>query len=304
MDVSDMAAPYAEWTKKESVLTRVAGVLRTQGPQSRLSPLVFMTDPKRMDDPAAIAARLPRGGCVVYRHFDDPKDAQSLRDITSHREQQLLIGNDVELAEAINADGVHFSRDPYLIGPIAARAKHPDWIITMAGLKMGDYLAPLDSLDGLFISSIFPSRSPSAGTPIGIEELKSRTARLPVPVIALGGVEAGTALDLLETGAAGLAAIGGLIMDVQKEMTKSGHRFVIKTDKGDAELSLARMGDALFDANHTFTPEALRGQGVAGKLYAAMVADAKAEVYKVVPGCAYVDVKFRRLPEDRDAVGI
>ena len=64
-------------------------------------------------------------------------------------------------------------------------------------------------------------------------------------------------------------------------------------------LALARVGDRVFNANHTYTPRALRGQGIAGKLYDAMITDAKAEGYKIIPGCPYIEVKFKRHPEDR-----
>jgi len=67
---------------------------------------------------------------------------------------------------------------------------------------------------------------------------------------------------------------------------------------------LKKKRQAKATANHTFTPTALRGQGVAGKLYDAMVADAKETGYKIIPGCPYVEVKFKRNPEDRAAVGV
>jgi len=34
-----------------------------------------------------------------------------------------------------------------------------------------------------------------------------------------------------------------------------------------------------------------------------MITDAKAEGYKIIPGCPYIEVKFRRNPENRAAVG-
>ena len=145
-----------------------------------------MTDPARMETPVEIARRLPEGCAVIYRHFGKPEKAQALRDLTRAQNRQLLIGNDPELARDIGADGVHFSRDENLSAPIAWRKKQPDWILTMAGLKHGAYLAPLDSLDALFISSLFPSRSPSAGEPIGTAALKDTAARLPIPIFALG----------------------------------------------------------------------------------------------------------------------
>jgi len=298
-----MAASYSEPGEKKSVLARVAAELRESSSPCRLAPLVFMTDPARMENVVEIVRRLPKACAVIYRHFGDPKDAAALRDLTAKQGRQFLIGNDPELADDIGADGVHFARDEKLCGPMKWRAKRPEWILTMAGLKSGAYLAPLDCLDALFISSIFSSRSSSAGTPIGAPALKDRTARLPVPVFALGGIDAGTAPQLIGSGAAGLAAIEGLTMDVEKEETDAGHRFVIETDAGEAELTLVRAGDGIFNANHTFTPTALRGQGVAGKLYDAMVADAKEMGYKIIPGCPYVEVKFKRKPEDRAAVG-
>ena len=262
-----------------------------------------MTDPARIENPLEVVRRLPENCAVIYRHFGAPNEAQALRELTRQQNRQFLIGNDPELAESIGADGVHFSRDASLAGPIKWRATHPEWILTMAGLKAGHYLAPLDSLDAVFVSSVFKSQSASAGEPIGVEGLKDRAARLPAAVYALGGVDAGTAPQLLKSGAAGLAAIEGLIMDVQKEKTEAGHRFVIATEAGEAELTLAKVEDGVFNANHTFTPTALRGQGVAGKLYAAMVADAKSSGYKIIPGCPYIEVKFKRHPEDRALVG-
>ena len=300
-----MAASYSQKPQNGSVLARIAQQLRAdyKGAACRLSPLVFMTDPARLQNLLEVTARLPEDCAVIYRHFGDPKDAEALRTLTRQQDRQLLIGNDPELAADIGADGVHFSRDAALRGPIKWRTAKPNWIITMAGLKSGAYLAPLSSLDAVFVSSIFPSQSPSAGTPIGPGALRRRAKALPVPLFGLGGIDAGTAPQLIGTGAVGLAAIGGLIMDVQKQATKQGHRFVIETEAGEAELTLAKVRDGVFNANHTYTPRALRGQGVAGKLYAAMVADAKAQGYKIIPGCPYIEVKFRRHPEDRAAVG-
>jgi len=302
-----VAASYAETWKKESTLARVAQELRATARHScRLSPLVLMTDPARMPDVAAVVRTLPRGAAVIYRHFgnaDREAEARTLRRLTRARDQQLLIGADPELAEAIEADGVHFSRNAALDGPARWRTKRPDWILTMAGLKTGAYTGAFTPLDALFISSVFPSDSPSAGTPIGVEALTACTTRLPLPVYALGGVTRETATQLNQSGVAGLAAIEGLIMDIRKENTTRGHRFVMDTDQGEAEMTLVRVGDGVFNASHTFVPKALEGRGIAGQIFDAMAKDATAEGYKVVPGCAYVAMKFKRKPEVAAAIG-
>ncbi len=199
---------------KSHPLGKFALKLSAKAPhKSRLSPLVFMTDPKRVADPAAQIAFLPKGSAVIYRHFSEPQrhiTAKLLREFTRLQNLQLLIGGgDIELARAVKADGVHFRRDTHLYGPRAYRAAHPDKIITMAGLKTGAYKSALSCLDGLFISSVFPSQSPSAGPPIGAAALSQACRDYSVPVFALGGVTPKTAPQLLSSGVYGIAAING-----------------------------------------------------------------------------------------------
>lgn len=53
-------------------------------------------------------------------------------------------------------------------------------------------------------------------------------------------------------------------------------------------------------AEHTFVPPEMRGCGVAQQLVEALVADARAQGFKIVPQCSYVDAQFRRHPEWSD----
>ena len=178
---------------------------------SRLSPLIFMTDPERVSNIFNAAQQMPPGAAIIYRHFGSAHkfvDAEALRQLTFERGQQLLIGDDPALAIEVGADGIHFRRDAKLEAPILWRQRCPDWLISMAGIKSGSYQGDLSVLDGLLISSIFPSQSPSAGEPIGVAELTKSIKDLPVPVFALGGVTNKTAPKLLGSGAAGIAGIG------------------------------------------------------------------------------------------------
>lgn len=53
---------------------------------------------------------------------------------------------------------------------------------------------------------------------------------------------------------------------------------------------------------HTFVPPEMRGQGVAQQLVEAIVADARAEGFRLVPQCSYAEVLFKRRPEWADLV--
>jgi uncharacterized protein len=61
-------------------------------------------------------------------------------------------------------------------------------------------------------------------------------------------------------------------------------------------LSWVRRGGARV-AEHTLVPPAIGGRGVAARLVEALVGDARAQGFKVVPQCSYVDVAFARHPE-------
>lgn len=178
-----------------------------------LPPLLFFTDPVRTPRPWEVAAHLPRGGGVVYRGFGRPgmaEEARQLRRVTVDRGLRLLIGQDVDLAETVGADGVHLpERD---LGRAAAlRSRHPEWIIT--GALHGNAAAPaLAFLDAAVLSPVFRAGGSSADQdPLGIEAVTRRVARLPLPVYGLGGITAESAPALAETGLCGLAAIEGVM---------------------------------------------------------------------------------------------
>ena len=59
-----------------------------------------------------------------------------------------------------------------------------------------------------------------------------------------------------------------------------------------------RGGDRV--AEHTLVPAEIGGRGVAARLVEALVADAKAEGFRIVPACSYVEAAFRRHPEWAD----
>jgi len=173
-----------------------------------------MSDPKFIPDLAKTVRALPENTAIIYRHFgksDRLEEAQTLRQITFERHQQFLIGDDPDLAIVVGADGVHFKRDKYVKRPALWRDRCPDWIISMAGIKLGQYSGDLSILDGLLLSSIFSSQSPSAGLEIGVGKLSSQAQKLNCPIFALGGINEKTAPLLVRSGAYGLAGIRGLM---------------------------------------------------------------------------------------------
>ena len=123
----------------------------------------------------------------------------------------LLIGADEALAASVGAAGVHLpERDLWKASLI--RRKHPGWIVTGAAHSASALRkAYWAELDAVLLSTAFASHSPSAKSPLGPVRLAQMVKLARMPVIALGGVNAGTAKRLAGTGVVGFAAVDGLL---------------------------------------------------------------------------------------------
>lgn len=191
-------------------LARAADAVRG-GVVSRVPPLLLFTDPERTPRPWQIAARMPAGSGVVYRSFGGPdatNTAKRLRDVTRERGMTLLIGLDADLADRIEADGLHLP-ERALSAAYPLSGRRPDWILTGAVHSL-DAAGAARDLDAVVLSPIFPAGGVSAAKPaLGLEVL-GEAAGGPTRIVALGGITAANAGDLQGSGAYGIAAIGGI----------------------------------------------------------------------------------------------
>ncbi len=89
--------------------------------------------------------------------------------------------------------------------------------------------------------------------------------------------------------------------EVRRE-EKDGHgRYIIALAPGvEAEMSFRRGANGTVIVDHTGVPKAFEGRGIAGRLMAALIADARHEPFTIVPLCSYVAAQFRRHPEWQD----
>lgn len=175
-----------------------------------LPPMLFFTDPDRTPRPWDTAARLPAGSAVIYRAFgasDAVETGHRLREETADRGVKLLVGLDPDLAEAIDADGLHLPERAVEHAP-RIRSDRPGWILTAAW--HGVY-PPLGDLDALILSPVFPAGGASAGKPaLGVPAFEQHVKAARLPVYALGGVTPENAATLAHTGACGLAAVSAI----------------------------------------------------------------------------------------------
>ncbi len=91
---------------------------------------------------------------------------------------------------------------------------------------------------------------------------------------------------------------------IEREQHGSKARYVLRKDGVEAELTLSIASPQLVIADHTGVPDALRGTGAGAALVARLVADARADGFRVMPLCPFVNSQRLRHPEWADAFSV
>ena len=74
--------------------------------------------------------------------------------------------------------------------------------------------------------------------------------------------------------------------------------------EAEAELTFTHRGPNLVSADHTGAPDSLRGTGTAAALVEYLVADARAQGFRIIPICPYVHARYEKHPDWRDVMTV
>lgn len=181
--------------------------------------LYAVTDgrPRPPRDLAALVEAVIRGGAVMVQYRDKGTDgprrraeAEALAVVCRGR-VPLVINDDVELAAAVGAAGVHLGRDDPGLGE-ARRRLGPDAIIGIScyGEPGRAVAAQAAGADYVAFGRFFPSTTKPEAVQADLEMLRRVRPRLVVPVVAIGGITPDNAAALLEAGADLLAVVQGV----------------------------------------------------------------------------------------------
>ena len=163
---------------------------------------------------------------VLYRNKNAKtremyEEAVRLRDIC--RDTLFLINDRVDIALAVNADGVHLGQSDM---PCEAARKllGGEKIIGITVHNLAEAVqAEGIGADYLGVSPIFQTATkPDAGKPSGISLIEEIRANVDIPLIAIGGIDHSNAKDVIRAGADGLCAISSVVAkeDVNAEIKK------------------------------------------------------------------------------------
>jgi thiamine-phosphate pyrophosphorylase len=182
-------------------------------------PLLLVTDRHQARLPLAEAVmQALAAGCrwVSLREKDLPHDDQvalagTLLSLARRHGARLSVHGEAALAKACGADGVHL---PAGSDPAASRALlGPDKLIGVSihTVTEAEAIDP-DAVDYAIAGPAFETASkPGYGPEIGRKGLAAIAAAARVPILAIGGINAARAAEVLAAGPAGIAVMGSIM---------------------------------------------------------------------------------------------
>lgn len=137
---------------------------------------------------------------------------EALRTLTRRYRAQLLINDRIDIALAVEADGVHLTEHSLPV-PVARQLLGNDKLIGVSTHQLQRARdVEQQGADFVTFSPIYATPSKARyGAPQGVEKLEHICQELTIPVIALGGITAQRSAAVLNAGAQGCAVISAIL---------------------------------------------------------------------------------------------
>ena len=135
--------------------------------------------------------------------------AYEMRSLTLKADARLFINDRVDIAIAIEADGVQLGQKsipPYAVRRIASRL-----IIGVSCHSMEEAMrAQSQGADFITLGPVYPTISKPGMKPLGMDTLETVARKLSIPVFGIGGITNENIKEVIDRGAFGGALISGI----------------------------------------------------------------------------------------------
>ncbi|MFN7016052.1 MAG: thiamine phosphate synthase [Fimbriimonadales bacterium] len=184
----------------------------------RLSGLYVITEPL-LRDPIEGAQLALEGGARIIQLRDKQATTRqlvqtglTLRELTRRYGAILIVNDRLDVAIAIEADGVHLGQDD-MPAALARRIAGEHFIIGVSAETVEEAVqAEADGANYLGVGPMFATTTkPDAGTPVGPERLRIIKQAVSIPVFGIGGITQENAGAVLAAGADGICVISAIM---------------------------------------------------------------------------------------------
>lgn len=134
-----------------------------------------------------------------------------LHAITSNYNVPLIVNDRIDVALAINAEGVHVGQDD-MPAELVRKLIGPDKIIGVSTHSVEQAKkAEKDGADYIGVGPVFATQTKPDAEPIGLKTLQDIAATVKLPKVGIGAVTRNNAQQVLDAGADGIAVISAII---------------------------------------------------------------------------------------------
>lgn len=153
---------------------------------------------------------------IQFRHKAGPtremiEVAQQMKRLCTDNGVTFIVNDRVDVALAVEAEGLHLGQDDFPIS-LARELFGKDRIIGGSAATMKEAQKCIsDGADYVGFGPAYPTRSKADAGPVsGIDILKEVVDAIPIPIIAIGGIDETNAAEVMRSGAHGIAVISSV----------------------------------------------------------------------------------------------
>ncbi len=139
-------------------------------------------------------------------------EALALKAVLKRHGIPLLINDRVDVALAVGADGVHLGQSDMRITD-ARRILEPYMVVGISAESVADAVqAEKEGADYIGISPVFATGTKTdTAPPLGLEGVRLIRAEVDIPLVGIGGINAGNGADVILHGADGIAVVSAIV---------------------------------------------------------------------------------------------
>ena len=171
------------------------------------------------ETPAVVEAAI-QGGVDVVQLREKGMDARDryqlgrrLRELTAEADVPLVVNDRVDLAVAVDADGVHLGQTDLPV-EVAREQLGSNAIVGVSAATVAEARAAAAAgADYLGVGAVYGTDSKDVAEDrdgVGPDRIRSITDAVDVPVVGIGGITADNARPVVEAGASGVAVISAI----------------------------------------------------------------------------------------------
>lgn len=147
------------------------------------------------------------------KHLDEAhflEEAKELQMLCRSWHVPFLINDNVEIALAMNADGIHVGQSDMAAGDVRKKLGDDKIIGVSAQTVEQALLAEKAGADYLGVGAVFPTSSKDDANEVTYETLKAICSAVSIPVVAIGGITQENVHQLAGSGICGAAVISAI----------------------------------------------------------------------------------------------